>query len=172
MMQLWFWAPTTLMLLAKIWFRNSKPWCFDGIGEYALLGFDCATEDMLVPNWFFWNGTDWEYHTKETMHRDITLPDKDGVPYVVTWEEPSSAYKSLGVTVTLTGDQSAQEEILKQKCDVIASKIRAAKCDKTSCLNSFNIDFMPLLSYSMLATQFSEKQWSQIVSPAIHISNS
>ena len=55
----------------------------------------------------FWNGADWEYHTKETMPGDVTLPDKDEVPYVVTREEPSSAHKSLGVTVTLTEDQSA-----------------------------------------------------------------
>ena len=79
------------------------------------------------------------------MPGNITLPDKDGVFNVVTREEPSSAHKSLGVTVTLTEDQSAQEEILKQKCDKFASQNRAAKCDKTSCLNFFNTGFMPSL---------------------------
>ena len=136
----------------------------------------CASGSLIAPHktffsfsfsFFFWNGYDWEYHTKDSMPGDITLPDKNGVPYVVTHKEPSSAHKSLSITVTLTGDQSAQEEILKQKCDVFASQIRAAKCDKTSCLNSFNTGFMPSLSYSMLATQFSEKQWSRIVAPAI-----
>ena len=50
---------------------------------------------------------------------------------------------------------------------MFAAHIRATKCDKTSYLNSFNIGFIPFLSYSMLATQFSEQHWSQIVLPAI-----
>ena len=93
----------------------------DLIPEFQALILGCnggirASGGLIAPqktHWFlidfFCTGNNWEYHTKQTMPGGITLPDKDGVPYVVTQKEPSSAHKSLGETVTLIGDQSAQE---------------------------------------------------------------
>ena len=42
--------------------------------------------------WFllcsYWDGQDWQYHTKESMSGEITLPDKDGNMYTASREEP------------------------------------------------------------------------------------
>ena len=45
--------------------------------------------------------------------------------------------------------------------------MRATKYDKTLCLNSFNIFFMPSFAYPMIAKQFAEQQWNKIISPTI-----
>ena len=46
---------------------------------------------------FWFNVLDWQYHTKTIISSDITLPDTDGNMYTVSREEPSKAYKSLGL---------------------------------------------------------------------------
>ena len=57
--------------------------------------------------WFllcsYWDGQDWQYHTKESMPGDITLPDKDGHMYTVSREEPSASFDSLGLKSNLCG---------------------------------------------------------------------
>ena len=56
---------------------------------------------------FFWTGLNWDYHTKESLSGDITLPDKDGVMHMVMTKEPTSAYTSFGLRLPLSGEQTA-----------------------------------------------------------------
>ena len=45
--------------------------------------------------------------------------------------------------------------------------MKTAKCNKTSCFNTFITLFMPTLSYRMIATQFTDKQWNKAIHLAI-----
>ena len=107
------------------------------------------------------------YHTKETLPDDISLPDKNGVLYTVTRDEPTSSYMSLGVKVALDRGQAAEGVVVKDESKLFATQMKAVQCDKTACLNCFNTSFMPSLSYKMITTQFTEHQWNKIISPAI-----
>ena len=133
-----------------------------------------ATGGLIAPEktrWFllsfYQDDLDWQYHTKDTLPGNITLPDQNGDLYTVTREEPTSAHTSLGMELTLCGYNAVQGVKTADAAQLFASKMGTAKCDKTSCLNAFNTSFMPSLSYTMIATQFTEHQWKKIISPAI-----
>ena len=72
------------------------------------------------------------------MQGDITLPNKEGVLYTITRDEPSSAHTSLGVKASLTQDQEAKKVVLTDVAELFPSQTKVTKCDKTLCLNSFN----------------------------------
>ena len=95
------------------------------------------------------------------------LPDKNGVLYTVTRDEPTSAHTSLGVKIALNGGQVAVLGVDKDEFDLFAAQMKTTQCDKTSCLNCFNTSSMPSLSYKMIATQFTEQHWNYIISPVI-----
>ena len=133
-----------------------------------------ATGGLIAPEktrWFlisfFWDGLDWQYHTKGSLPGDIFLPDKNGDLYTVTRDEPTSAHVSLGMLHPLSGGDSDEGVGISEGAHVFASQMGTAQCDKTSCLNAFNTSFMPSLSYKMIATQFTEQQWNKMISPAI-----
>ena len=50
---------------------------------------------------FLWNGSDWEYETKDSLPGDITLLDKDDNPYTVNKEELTTAFESLRLRIDL-----------------------------------------------------------------------
>lgn len=133
-----------------------------------------ATGELFAPEktrWFllsfFWDGTDWQYHTKKSLPGDIFLPDKNSDLYTVTREEPTSAFVFLGFDNPLSGGGSAAGVGISEAAHVFESQMVTAQCDKTSCLNAFNTSFIPSLSYKMAASQFTEDQWEKMISPAI-----
>ena len=112
---------------------------------------------------FFWTGTDWDYETKDSLPGDIKLTNEEGNEYIVSREEPTTAFESLGVPLDLANSSPDAFNAVTKKCHEFASQMKTAKCDKTSCLNAFNTLFMPTLSYCMMATQFREKQWNKAI---------
>ena len=57
------------------------------------------------------------------MPGNISIPDQEGNMMTIKREEPSSVNESLGIQLTLTGDQSKQKEVLKEKSEVFATQI-------------------------------------------------
>ena len=90
------------------------------------------------------------------MPRDISIPDKDGTMITIPRKEPSSANESLGIQLTLTGNQDKQKKVLKQKSEIFATQINKKRCNKNSALETFECSFMPSLSYCMAIIQFSK----------------
>ena len=121
----------------------------------------------MVPHFFFWMGTVLEYETKDSLPGDITLTDQDDNEYTVSREEPTTAFESLGVPLDLANRSLDSFNAVVKICHKFAAQMKTAKCNKTSCLNTFNTSFMPTLSYRMIATQFTEQQWNTAIRPAI-----
>ena len=71
----------------------------------------------MVLNYFSWDGLDWAYHTNETLPGDISLPDKNGVLYTVTRDEPTSSHTSLGVKVALNGGHAAKGMVVENESE-------------------------------------------------------
>ena len=133
-----------------------------------------ATGGYSAPNktrWFlissYWTGSDWEYETKDSLPGEIYLKNEESNEYTVSREEPTTAFKSLGVPLDLANRSRDSFNAIVEICQTFAAQIRTAKCDKTSCLNVFNTSVMPSLSYRMIATQFSEEEWNKAIRPAI-----
>ena len=85
----------------------------------------CATGGLIAPEktrWFlisfFWDGTDWQYHTKDSLPGDIFFPDKNGDLYTVTREEPTSAFVSLCFDNPLSGGDAATGEVIWDAANV------------------------------------------------------
>ena len=131
--------------------------CWNG-GIHASGGLIAPEKTRWFLISFYLDGLDGVYHTKDTLPRDVTLPDKNSVLYTMTRDDPSSTHTSLGLTLLLNGCQSIQGEVTTGVSHLFASQIRTAQCDKTSCLNVFNTSFMPSLAYTIIATQFTEQQ--------------
>ena len=125
--------------------------------------FGCirATGSFIAPaktRWFlisfFWNGTNYEYETKDSLPGSITLPNKDGQLYTVNREEPTKAFKSLAFRIDLAGTLSTALDNITDECKEFATQITNAKCDKTSCLNAFNTSFTPQYKMRMDCFQY------------------
>ena len=95
------------------------------------------------------------------------LPDKNGVLYTVTRDEPTLSNTSLGVKVVFDDGQATELVVVKDEPELFVAQTKSARCDKIYCLNCFNTSFMHSLSYKMIATQFTEQQWNKIISPTI-----
>ena len=86
---------------------------------------------------------------------------------IINREELLSANKSLGIQLTLTGNQSKQKKVLKEKSEVFAVQIRARKCNKTTTLWTFTNSFFLLMMYIMVAMHFTENKWLDIIRLAV-----
>ena len=71
-------------------------WC-SGIRAMGGLIVPTKTRWFAIAFWF--DGVDWQYHTTTSLPGDITLLHKDGNIYTVSREEPSKAFKSLGLRI-------------------------------------------------------------------------
>ena len=102
------------------------------------------------------------------MPENISIPDQDGNMMIIKREEPSSTNKSLGIQLTLTGDQPKQKEVLKEKSEVFAAQIRARKYNKTTTLWTFTNSFFPLMMYPMVVTHFTKTEWADTIRSAVN----
>jgi hypothetical protein len=79
---------------------------------------------------FHWNGTDFEYQTKDNMPGSFTLVDKHGNRENPKKIRSLAGTKSLGVFLAMDGNQRAQFLFLKEAAIIFANQIRSSKCDK------------------------------------------
>ena len=84
-------------------------------------------------------------------------------------EEPTTDFESLGLHIDLANTLPNALDDVTHICQEFSTQMNNAKCNKTSCLNTFNTSFMATFSYRMIVTQFSEHQWNKAICPAIRI---
>ena len=114
-----------------------------------------------------WKGNKFTYRSIDEILGNISISDQEGNMIIIKREESSSANKSLGIQLTLTGDQSKQKEVLKEKSEVFAAQIRARKYNKTTALWTFTKSSFLSMIYPMVATHFTKTEWVDIIRPAV-----
>jgi hypothetical protein len=119
---------------------------------------------------FHWNGTDFEYRTKDDMPGSFTLIDKHGNRETLKRLEVWQVQKNLGIFLAMDGNQWAQFLFLKEAAIIFADQIRTSKCDKNIALYTYNSCFMKSMEYCMTTTIFSETEWNAILAPALKYS--
>jgi len=89
---------------------------------------------MIAPDkskWFLidfkWTGSDCVYRSLEEMPGEITLLDIKGVRIPLKWLDFSVAAESLGVWITMDGNQDKQIDITKKKAREFAAQISTKK---------------------------------------------
>ena len=109
-------------------------------------GAVCPKKTKLFLIDFKCNGKDYKYCSIEDMPGDISIRDKDGTMITITRKEPSLANESLGIQLTLTGNQDKQKKVLKKKSEIFAAQVSKKWCNKAASLWTFQYSFMPSLS--------------------------
>ena len=88
-------------------------WC---CGIRATGGLTAPTKTRWFAIAFDWDGLDCQYHTKDSLPGDITLPDKDGNMYTVSREKPSKAFEFLGLRIDIWNTSTTTLDDVSHVC--------------------------------------------------------
>ena len=116
---------------------------------------------------FHWLGSSWDYVSIEDLPGEFTLTDSQGGHHPLQQYEPAHADKTLGVHISMDGNEKAEIEYLTQKCIIFGTKMKAASCTKNEALYTFTDSLLPALEYALPVTNVSESQWDKILAPAL-----
>ena len=150
-------------------------------GSQAVLSRWCGllwtTGGLIVPlksKWwlidFKWNAEDFVYCKKNDMQGNFFVPDLQGNLVFIEQLDVSTAVESLGVWITMNGNQAQQKESLLAQSTKFAAQMRSSSCSKTEALYTYSSSFLKSLEYPMEVTRFSKKEWNSIVWPALSAS--
>ena len=112
-----------------------------------------ATGDALAPIKsycylidFLWtgDGDGWEYQTIDNLPGTFTLFDKLGNRAAMKLHEVPCAEKTLGVCVSMDGNEDGELKRLKDHA-LFADQMHTAKCGKNHILYTYNFSFMKTL---------------------------
>ena len=107
---------------------------------------------------FHWSGSSWDYVSVEDLPGEFTLTDSAGARHPLQWYEPSHAEKTLGVHISMDGNEEADIEYLTQKCITFGAKMKASTCTKNEALYTFTASLLPALEYALPVTNLSASQ--------------
>ena len=116
---------------------------------------------------FKWSGSSWEYASIEDLPGEFTLTNPHGDQQPLQRYEPSHAEKTLGVFISMDGNEQAEIAYLKQQCITFGAQMKASTCTKNEALYTFTASLLPALEYALPVTNISESQWDTILAPAL-----
>ena len=100
------------------------------------------------------------------MPGQCTLDDKYGNQHHLRQIEVSEAVETLGVYLAMDGNQVKHKEVLQEKADKFAEQIAKSNCDSSTATYTYNKCLMASLEYSLVVSDFTEKEWNTIVNKA------
>ena len=116
---------------------------------------------------FKWTGDAWEYRTMDELPGEFTLMNKDSDHAPLCCFNVAHADKTLGVFISMDGNEDAAKHHLKSMALTFGSQMRSSKCSKAAALFTLKSSFMKSIEYVLPVTQFSESEWNSIFSPAL-----
>ena len=133
-----------------------------------------ATGGALAPDKSFcylvdfeWTGHSWAYRSMDSLPGSFTLLDRYGTRAPLRRFDVDYADKTLGVFISMDGNEQAEYDHLLSTSRTFALQLKAAKCSKNQALYTFSASFMKSIEYAMPVTQFSETEWHKILAPAL-----
>ena len=135
-----------------------------------------ATGGAIEPTKSFWYliDTTWDYtretfryRTKDEMPGNLSVKDSAGNRRTLDRHEPSHAEKTLGVYVSLNGDQQAEINYLRSVSEEFALQMRGTARTQEEAIYTFKSSLMKTLEYPTVATMITEKEWNHIMEPAL-----
>ena len=88
---------------------------------------------------FKWSGSSWNYASIADLPGDFTLTTPQGDPQPLRRYEPSHAEKTLGVFISMDGNEQAEIAYLKRQCIPFGAKIEASTCTKNEDLYTLSL---------------------------------
>ncbi len=134
-----------------------------------------ATGGALVPRKSFWYLLDfkweknlWSAKTKAEMEDvELTILDPAGTVSALEQLETADARETLGIYLSLDGDDSVQAVQLRNKTEVFADCLRTGYISRADAWYCLHASFMKTLEYPMEVCCLNKKQWDHIMAPLL-----
>ena len=78
----------------------------------------------------------------------------------------SEAVKTLGFWIAMDDNQTKHKKVQKEKVDAYGEKVIRSNCEPNTAIYSYNRCIMKGLEYSHVISNFTEKEWNNIVCQA------
>ena len=95
------------------------------------------------------------------------MKDKQGVSHPLRRLHADAAEKTLGVFISMDGNQRRQAACLKEVSTTFGQRIRASPCPKLHALYTFSASYMKSIEHSLPVTCLSLSTWDDIPRPAV-----
>jgi hypothetical protein len=116
---------------------------------------------------FRWVNNTWKYASIADIPGDIIVRDADGQRKILPRLEPSEAIETLGIFISMDGNQRAEVEKLRGKTEEFADCIRTGFVTRDEAWTALNSTIMKTLEYPMDAINLSKQQWDYIMKPLL-----
>ena len=101
------------------------------------------------------------------MEGIFTMNDKHGNSHPLQRLEVTEGRETLGVHISMDGNDTDEYKHLKNVCRKFGDDMRATDCTPHDAIYTYTCCLMPKLEYCMPVTSFSKKQWTSIIWPAL-----
>ena len=108
-----------------------------------------------------------KYCSVEDLPWDFTIENSSGKRCPLPRFEVSHADKTLGVFLSMDGNEEAKIYYLTKLSRDFGNQLRTSKCDKNAAIYTLQFSFMKTLEYPMAVTQLDESTCNRILAPAL-----
>ena len=114
-----------------------------------------------------WTGSKWIYQTKLDAPGEVTIRAPDSEERVTLQRyEPHESQETLGIALAMDGNQKGERELLRQRAEEFADKLRTAPGLKPNdAWEAVLTQIMATFKYPAAATQLTEDDWTYICAP-------
>jgi hypothetical protein len=118
---------------------------------------------------FVWRNNSWHYASKRDVPGDITVRDADGQVKPLPRLEPHEANETLGIFLTMDGDQQAEVQHLRSKTSAFAEHLRTGMIQRDEAWHALHSTILKTLEYPMDAINLTKKQWDYVMAPLLRV---
>ena len=109
----------------------------------------------------------YDYCSKANLPAKFTLLDNSGNCHPINQYASNVGSKTLGVCLSMDGNEDAQfESLLKEAC-TFASQIRSSDVKPNVAFYTLQSSFMKTIEYCLPVTQLTVKAWDEIMKPVM-----
>ena len=118
---------------------------FEWTADEIVLELECSgdlvgaqrTDGLAGAVDFAWTGTDWKYHSMEDMPGEFNLLMGDGTREPLKRHEVDYAEKTLGVFVSMDGNENAEKHYLREQSVTFDDQMKTSKANKNDCMYTY-----------------------------------
>eukprot|EP00957_Ditylum_brightwellii_P210769 15365367-Ditylum_brightwellii.AAC.1 len=113
----------------------------------------------------------WEYVSATNAPTEATIRKPNGEERTTLKQiEPHESMKTLGIEITMDGNQEGEKDYLRQQAQNFADKLRTAPgLNKNDAWEAMMTQILATFHYPVAATQLSEKEWNKVCAPVMGV---
>ena len=117
---------------------------------------------------FIWKNNEWHYASSDESPGRLSVRGVSGEQEHLECVEPSEALETLGVYLSMDGNNDEQIRQMKLKATTFADQIRSSLLSHAESWHALKTTIMKTMEYPMEAINLNKKQWDDIMKPILH----